>query len=98
MSENQDITALRKHLFAQLAELRATTNDDAEALKSAISKAGAVAEIAKVIADTAKVEVDYLRVTGGGESSFIDTAIGASNVPSGLPNGVTGITRHVLRG
>ena len=45
-----------------------------------------------------KVEVDYLRVTGGGESEFLDKAIGADNVPKGLPNGITGITRHTLQG
>jgi hypothetical protein len=88
------ITALRAHLFAQLAELRNTGTADPEALRAVISKASAVAEIAKVITDTAKVEVDYLRATGGGESSFIDTAIGQTN----LPAGITGITRHRLAG
>jgi hypothetical protein len=63
-----------------------------------LDKARAVNEVAKTIVDTAKVEVDYLRATGGGESSFIDTAIGADNLPEGLPNGITGITRHRLAG
>lgn len=94
MSNTNDISALRAHLFAQLAELRAAGVDNPEALKATISKAGAVSEIAKVITDTAKVEVDYLRATGGGESSFIDTAVGQAN----LPNGITGITRHRLAG
>ena len=46
------------------------------------------------VGETAKVEVDYLRVTGGGESEFIDGAIGADN----LTNGITAITRHRLQG
>jgi hypothetical protein len=40
------------------------------------------------------LQVEYLRTTGGGESTFIDTAIGADN----LPNGITSITRHTLKG
>ena len=51
-------------------------------------------ELAKTIVDTAKVEVDYLRTTGGGESAFIDTAVGASN----LPPGIMGIRQHRLKG
>jgi hypothetical protein len=59
-----------------------------------LDKARAINELGKTLTDTAKVEVDYLRVTGGGESSFIDTAIGADN----MPNGITTITRHRLQG
>ena len=36
----------------------------------------------------------HSRATGGGESEFIATAIGADN----LPNGITAITRHRLAG
>lgn len=98
------IEHLRDYLFAQLADLRATSRDDREALNSELAKASGVAELAKAITDTAKVETDYLRVTDGGESSFISTAVGRSNLPTGLngvtrqplPNGIVGITRHVL--
>lgn len=97
-----DIEQLRTHLFAQLAELRAIGAADPEALKAAISKSAAVSELGKVITDTAKVEVDYLKATGGGESEFLSTAIGAGNLPKGLPstpqNGITGIVRHRLAG
>jgi len=91
---SQDITTLRAALFAQLAELRAADTTNPEALKAAISKAGAVSDLAKTLTETARVEVDYLRATGGGESSFIDTAVGQAN----LPNGITGVVRHRLAG
>lgn len=84
------ITDLRASLFATLAGIKDGTVD--------LDKARAVNEVAKTIVETAKVEVDYLRVTGGGESSFIDAAIGTDNLPEGLPNGITAITRHRLQG
>lgn len=59
-----------------------------------LDRARAISEVAKQVIDSAKVEVEYLRATGGGESSFIDTAIGASN----LPPGITGIRQHRLAG
>lgn len=76
---------LRTALFATLEGVKNGT--------VAIDQARAVNEIGKTLIDSAKVEVDYLRVSGGGESSFIPTAIGADN----LPPGITGITRHRLK-
>lgn len=96
---SKSIEDLRTALFETLQGVRDGSVD--------LDKARAVNEVAKTIVETAKVEVDYLRVTGGGESSFISTAIGADNLPQGLPNGVTpatpgngivGITRHRLAG
>lgn len=80
------INDLRETLFATLDAVKSGTLD--------LDKARAVNEVAKTIVDTAKVEVDYLRTAGGGESSFISTAIGADN----LPTGITGIVRHRLAG
>jgi hypothetical protein len=77
---------LRATLFATLDGVKAGTLD--------LDKARAVNEVAKTIVDTAKVEVDYLRTTGGGESAFLSTAIGNDN----LPAGITGIVRHRLAG
>lgn len=87
---SNDITALREALFATLRGVKDGSID--------LDKARAINELGKTITETAKVEVDYLRATGGGESSFIDTAIGADNVASALPNGIVGITRHRLAG
>lgn len=83
MSKN--ISDLRDSLFATLEAVKAGTLE--------IDRARAVNEVARSIIETAKVEVDYLRTTGGGESSFIDAAIGADN----LPDGITGRTVHRLR-
>jgi hypothetical protein len=84
MSKNID--DLRSALFETLEGLKAGTVD--------IDRARAINEIGKTICDTAKVEVAYLHATGGGESEFLASTIGADN----LPAGVTGITRHRLQG
>lgn len=84
MSKNID--DLRATLFATLQAVKDGSMD--------LDKARQVNEVAKTIIETAKVEVDYLRVTGGGESEFINTACGADN----LPPGITGVTRHRLAG
>lgn len=83
---SNDITALRAHLFAALQGVKDKSLD--------LDQARAINELGKTIVDTAKVEVDYLKATGGGESAFIDTAVGADN----LPPGITGIMRHRLAG
>lgn len=86
MSNSNDLSALREELFATLRGLKNKTVD--------LDTARAVNEVAKTLVDTAKVEVDYIRAAGGGESTFIDTAVGQNN----LPTGITGIVRHQLRG
>jgi hypothetical protein len=84
MSESNNIDALRATLFATLQAVKDGSLD--------LDKARAVNDLAKTIVDTAKVEVDYLRATGGGESSFISSAVGSTN----LPPGITAVTRHRL--
>jgi len=93
---NHTINDLRDHLFATLKALR-----DPERPMD-IERAKAVSDVAQRVIETAKVEVDYLRVTGGGEAPFLD-AIGSSNLPPQLPggsapkDGVEAVTRHFLR-
>lgn len=82
---SHDISELRRQLFATLAGVKDGSID--------LDKARAVNELGKTLVDTAKVEVDYLRAVGGGESAFLDTAIGNEN----LPEGITGRTVHRLR-
>lgn len=84
MSKN--ITDLRETLFATLQAIKDGSLD--------LDKARQVNEVAKTIVETAKVEVDYLRVSGGGECGFLDAAIGAGN----LPPGITGVVRHRIAG
>lgn len=86
MSQPKTINDLRDTLFATLEAVKSGAMD--------LDKARQVNEVAKTIVETAKVEVDYLRVTGGGESTFIDSAVGNDN----LPPGITGVVRHRLAG
>ncbi len=81
---SQDLTTLREHLFAALQGVKDGTLD--------LEKARSINEIGKTLVDTAKVEVDYLRATGGGESTFIDAGV------ANLPEGITGRTVHRLKG
>ncbi len=72
------IEDLRNHLFAQLERL----SDDEKmknplALERELKRAHSLSEVSSVIVATAKVETDYLRVTGKApERTFIplDTA------------------------
>ena len=83
---SNDINALREHLFAALRGVKDGTLD--------LDKARAINEISKTITDTARVEVDFLRATGGDASRFIGAAAGDKP----LPPGVTGVLRHRLQG
>jgi hypothetical protein len=74
MSKN--LSDLREALFDALQKVKDGTLE--------IDQARAINEIGKTLVDTAKVEVDYLRATDGGESSFIDTAVGDANLPPGV--------------
>lgn len=58
-----------------------------------IEQAKAISEMSQVIINTAKVEVDYIKVNNGGETPFLES-VGNGN----LPQGVVGITRHRLVG
>ena len=83
-----DLTALRESLFATLADLRAGKID--------LEQAKAINDVGKTLIDSAKVEVDYLRTTGGGESAFIGAA---SAPPQTSGNGkLLGTRTHRLLG
>jgi hypothetical protein len=86
---SKTINDLRDALFSTLQAVRDGSMD--------LDKARAINEISKTVIESAKVEVDYLRVTGGGESNFIEAAAGSESAPDQLPNGVVGITRHLLK-
>lgn len=86
-TSGKTIDDLREHLFATLTALRDKTNP------MDIERAKAVSAVAQTIINSAKVEVEYLRVNNGGESGFL-TAIGEKN----LPPGITGRTVHRLKG
>lgn len=55
---------LRDHLFAQLERL----NDESitpEEIDQEVKKAKAITQVANVIVNSARVEVDYVKTTGG---------------------------------
>lgn len=60
-----DVKALRDHLFATLAELRDKTNP------MDIARAKAIANVAAAIVNSAKVENEYMKLTGEKGSGFI---------------------------
>lgn len=84
---SKTIDDLRTALFDTLEQVKAGTMD--------LDKARAVNELGKTLIDSARVEVDYLRTTGGEASSFIDTT--PDEDEKDLPKGITGRTVHRLR-
>ena len=78
------IETLRNHLFETLAALR-----DKEKPMD-IERAKAISEVAQVIVNSAKVEVDHAKVTGSKGSGFLEK-------DQQLPPGITGTTLHKIR-
>ena len=82
-TESKNIDDLRAVLFDAIAGVKAGT--------LALDKARAINDLGKTLVETAKVEVDYHRIAGSGESGFIEP----KQVPgSPATPGVTSITQH----
>lgn len=77
------INDLRTHLFDTLKGLKDKTMD--------IETAKAISDISQVIINSAKVEVDFAKVTG------VKSGSGFLEQPSQLPAGITGITQHRIK-
>lgn len=92
---NPHITQVRNHLLETLAALRDRANP------MDVERAKAVAHVASVLVDTAKAENDYLRITKGYNSPFLEHAPDetqrVSSSPSPFPTGGN-VTRHRLQG
>ncbi len=96
------INQLRQHLMDTLADLR---NRE---VPMETDRARAVALIASVLVDTAKVEVDYIRATTQDRSGFLEQPADPSvahlgHTPgSGYTQGeiqrLPGVTKHRLKG
>jgi hypothetical protein len=82
------IADLRKHLFDTLEALTDKDNP------MPIDRAKAVAEVSQVIINSAKVEVEFMRAAGAKKTG---TAFIPEDKPD-LPNGITGIRQHIMRG
>lgn len=85
---SRTIADLRSVLFDTLADLR---NKESP---MDIDRARAISEVAGRVIESAKVEVEFCKVTGDGGTGFIEAPVDAPK----LPPGVTGITRHRLAG
>jgi hypothetical protein len=92
---NNHIDTVRQSLLDTLADLR---NRE---VPMDIERAKAVAQVASVLVDTAKVENEYLKITGQDHSKFlespVDESLRVTTVASPFPT-VGSITRHRLQG
>lgn len=92
------IDAVRQSLMDTLADLR---NKDKP---MEIDRARAIAEVANVLVSTAKVECEYLKLTGQDRSNFLETP--ADDISDGVPridgpsasNPFPTVVRHRLQG
>ncbi len=90
-----DINELREHLFATLRGLRDKDNP------MEIDRARAVSQVAATLVDSARVEVEMLRVTGeqvGTGFIPLPDSPGKPEIPSGFPPGITSVRQHRIKG
>lgn len=86
---------LRSHLMETLASLRDRTSPMEP------DRARAVAQVASVLVDTAKVEIDYLKATGSDRSDFLEAPSTHPRLHSDTPaahNPFPNVVRHRLQG
>ena len=88
------INDLREHLMQTLASLRDRDNPMEP------DRARAVAQVASVLVDTAKVEVDYIRATGADRSDFLEPPPSMPQISSdpSAHNPFPNVVRHRLEG
>lgn len=88
------IEQMRQHLMDTLTDLRDRNNP------MDVDRARAVADVARVMVDSAKVEVEYIKATGAPKSNFIEPAGHALPLPDGSPSAHNPFpsTVHRLRG
>lgn len=91
------IDQVRQSLLDTLTDLRNRENP------MDIERAKAVAQVAGVLVDSAKVENEYLKITGQDKSNFLETgpnsATGAPQIPTPSANNpFPTVVRHHLQG
>lgn len=86
---NPHINQVRQSLLDTLADSRNKSQP------MDIERAKAVAQVASVLVDTAKVENDYLRITGNDQSNFMHQE--GEMLPTAA-NPFPGVIRHKLQG
>lgn len=85
------IEDLRDHLFATLEGLRDKENP------MDLDRAKTIAAVGQTIVNSAKVEVDFMKVAGGSGSGFIPTALPAPGGKSSEKPGLT-VRTHRMAG
>lgn len=87
-----NIDTLREHLFATMAGLKDKSMD--------LETAKTMAEVGQVLINSAKVEVDFVRANGGGQSEFFSGADTKqiTQTPTGTKTVDGASTVHRLRG
>ena len=67
--KNNDLTALRNHMFEVIERLKLSNDPDAdEKEKMDVDTAKAITNAASVIVHSAKIEIDFLRIVARGEN------------------------------
>lgn len=95
----------------KIDDLRASLFDTLKALQDKenpmdVERAKAICQVSGQIIESAKVETEFVKVTGARGSGFIPDAAPAPALPNGQPpdsqrtpgNGITAVRRHVLQG
>lgn len=80
---DKEIKDLREHLFAQMDRLSSPECD----LDKELKKSKAFVEIGNVIVNSAKAEVDFMRVTKSKGTGFIPELLPAADDQKKLGNG-----------
>lgn len=86
MSEQKTISDLRDVLFQTIEGVRNGSVN--------VEQAKVISNLSQVMVNSAKTEVDYVKATNGIASNFLE----ANTKASGLPQGITGVTVHRLKG
>jgi len=91
------ISQLQQHLLDTLKDLRDRTHPMEP------DRARAVAQVAGVLVDSARVMVEFAKVTGNYDANFVAPQIDEDEAPRltvtpGDRNGITSITQHRLQG
>lgn len=89
------ITQLRTQLLATLADLRNRENPMEP------DRARAIGQVASVLVDSARVEVDYIKATGADRSDFLEPAATNPALPAPAQGGAHDpfrVTVHRLKG
>lgn len=105
-TQTNHISTVRAHMIDQLRALRAAK--PGPELDAEIRRAKGVSDVAQTIINSAKVEVEYLQATNQQSTPFLEVPPDQPYLPDagkkdtqrlpGTGNGITGITRHTLRG